>query len=156
MLLGYKKIVDYHKDIGINSLQYFCLDKEKRREKNLPYSFFEQVYQRMHLWLKLRPTITPPHHRDLLEPTNDNHMHKEPSLEVKTEDGSYEMDESKPQFVNHDWSNSTINLSNSQSKGLEWGQGPWNKDLHSGSSSLIHPQALMDLNVAPTQVSFLP
>ena len=41
----YKKIVDYHKGIGINFLQYFCLDRENKREKNLPCLFFEWVYQ---------------------------------------------------------------------------------------------------------------
>ena len=45
MLSKYKKIVDYHKGIGINSLQYFSLDREKRQEKNLLCSFFERVYQ---------------------------------------------------------------------------------------------------------------
>ena len=44
-ILEYKKIVDYNKGIGINYLHYFCLDREKKREKNLPCSFFERGYQ---------------------------------------------------------------------------------------------------------------
>jgi hypothetical protein len=34
----------------------------------LPKNFDQYVYQEMHEWLKYKPTMTPPHFRDLINP----------------------------------------------------------------------------------------
>jgi hypothetical protein len=72
LLPDYKRVADLHKGTGTNSLLYFELTSAERREKTLPKNFDSHVYAEMHDWLKHKPTMAPPHFRDLLNPSDGN------------------------------------------------------------------------------------
>jgi hypothetical protein len=73
LLPEYKRVADVHKDTGVNSTLYFEMSFRERKEKALPKNFDQYVYRDMHEWLKHKPTMTPPHFRDLLSPTDGNY-----------------------------------------------------------------------------------
>jgi hypothetical protein len=43
-----------------------------RRSRELPKNFDLHVYNEMHSWLRHKPTINPPHFRDLMKPADGN------------------------------------------------------------------------------------
>jgi hypothetical protein len=72
LLLEYKCIADLHKDTCMNSMVYFELSFAQRRERTLSKNFDMYVYRDMNEWLKHKPTMMPPHFRDLLNPNDHN------------------------------------------------------------------------------------
>ena len=73
LLPDYKHIADLHKDTRINSLLYFELYYSQRQERSLPIFFDLYVYINMHKWLRHKPTMHPPHFRDLMHPKDGNY-----------------------------------------------------------------------------------
>jgi hypothetical protein len=73
LLADYKKVADYHKGTGLVGTEYFDLRSKERKERRFPPQFFEEVYVKMHEWLQHKPTIQPPHSRDLLNPDDGNY-----------------------------------------------------------------------------------
>jgi hypothetical protein len=74
LLPDYKRVADVHKETGVNSMLYFEMTFGEKRTRTLPKNFDQHVYSEMHDWLKHKPTITPPHFRDLMSPTDGNYM----------------------------------------------------------------------------------
>jgi hypothetical protein len=72
LLPDYKKVADLHKGTGTNSMLYFDLSFAERRDRVLPKNFDAFVYREMHEWLRHKPTMNPPHFRDLLHPDDGN------------------------------------------------------------------------------------
>lgn len=61
----FKRIVDFHARSGNNELSYWTLTPQRRKSENLPRVFHEDIFIHLHTWVGKRPTITPPHTRDL-------------------------------------------------------------------------------------------
>ena len=72
LLPDYKRIGDVHKESGTNSEAYFMMTVAARRVRSLPTNFDLYLYHEMHEWLKHKPTMTPPHFRDLMNPDDHN------------------------------------------------------------------------------------
>jgi hypothetical protein len=72
LLPDYKKVVDLHKGTGTNSMLYFDLSFAQHREKVLPTNLDSYAYREMHEWLWHKPTMNPPHFRDLFHPDDGN------------------------------------------------------------------------------------
>ena len=83
LLSEYKKVADLHRETGTNSLLYFEMTFGQRRARELPKNLDLYVYEEMHSWLRHKPTIYPPHFRDLLSPQDGNF--KSPTLGVVEE-----------------------------------------------------------------------
>jgi hypothetical protein len=78
LLFDYKKVADYHKEMGMIGLDYFDLDPAMQtKNKNLPSNFIKAVYIEMHKWLKDCLSINPPHFRDTLNPEDANYVLEE-------------------------------------------------------------------------------
>jgi hypothetical protein len=92
LLPEYKRVVDVHKQTGVNSMLYFEMTFGERRNRTLPKKFDAHVYSEMHEWLKHKPTMTPPHFRDLLSPNDGNYMDPPATEEV----GNNNMDKHCP------------------------------------------------------------
>jgi hypothetical protein len=73
LLPKYKRVVDVHKDQGVNSILYFEMIFGERRNRTLPKKIDPYVYSEMHALLKHKPTMTPLHFWDLLSPINGNY-----------------------------------------------------------------------------------
>ena len=52
---------------------YFEMSFRERKDRTLPKNFDSFVYWDMHEWLKYKPTMNPPHLRDLMSPTDGNY-----------------------------------------------------------------------------------
>jgi hypothetical protein len=74
LLPEYKRVADVHKEIGVNSMLYFEMTFGERRTRTLPKNFDPHVYSEMHAWLKHKPTMIPPHFRDLFSPSDGNYI----------------------------------------------------------------------------------
>ena len=53
--------------------KYFVFSKQEHKELPLPPKFDEDIFDAMHKWLRYKPIINPPHHRDLLHPDDGNY-----------------------------------------------------------------------------------
>jgi hypothetical protein len=71
-LPDYKKVADLHRETGTNSMSYFEMSYGERRSKELPKKLDLYVYEDMHTWLRHKPSMNPPHFRDLLNPNDGN------------------------------------------------------------------------------------
>lgn len=73
MIPDYKKIADYLSRTGRNSADYWDLTSSECKAEGLPRLFGQDVYDAINEWYGNRPTIQPPHVRDLLA-TNDSNF----------------------------------------------------------------------------------
>jgi hypothetical protein len=163
LLSDYKKIADFHSGTGMNEEEYWGLTFADKKSVGLPRTFFEEVYGRMHSWLRHQATMNPPHVQDLLNVHDMNHVdpmsqHATDAAETNGDlGGDTDMQEkdlnssqgSEPAPENfYDVS--------SDSDGIRWGSGPWTHGgvvvpaLAVGSpTSPISRMEGMDLNFAP-------
>ena len=77
MISYYKKIVDFFVRMGANGIGYWDLTAVDRKAKGLPRLFSEEVYFDINEWFGWRPSITPPHIRNL-------QLNKDNNLQVPT------------------------------------------------------------------------
>jgi hypothetical protein len=84
----------------------------------LPPYFFEEVYVQMHEWLQYKPTIQPPHSRDLLHPLDGNYNVQEEVFET-----GFPNNEPTLRAYRQRGQDETENLSSNSE--LRWGHGPW-------------------------------
>jgi hypothetical protein len=90
LLPDYKRIGDLHKETGTNSEVYFSLTIPARRARNLPPNFDNQVFREMHKWLKLKPTMTPPHSRDLMNPDDSNFQSAPSTTSIEMDEHAFD------------------------------------------------------------------
>jgi hypothetical protein len=55
-------------------MAYFELTIGQQRDKNLPKHFDPYIFTDMHDWLHHKPTMNPPHFRDLMHPSNGHYV----------------------------------------------------------------------------------
>ena len=72
MISDYKKIADFFARTGTNGTGYWDLTAADRKAEGLPRSFSEEVYSDINEWFGQRPSITPPHTRDLQSNEDSN------------------------------------------------------------------------------------
>lgn len=94
LLPDYKRIADLHRETGTNSEIYFSMTGVERRAQNLPSNFDIFVYREMDEWMRQKPTMTPPHFRDLLHP--DDSILPPPSRNHLTNHEEMSGDETTP------------------------------------------------------------
>ena len=103
LLPNYKRVADLYKETRVNSMTYFEMSFGKRRQKELPKNFDPYVYDEMHTWLRHKPTMNPPHFRDLLHPSNGNFRPPSRNMEDFTSGG----EESQGEAVLHAYLSAT-------------------------------------------------
>jgi len=69
----FKRIANYFSRTGTNSVDYWSMSQDDRKKMGLPKLFSEEIYYGMNEWFQLRPTMQPPHTRDLLSSKDRNH-----------------------------------------------------------------------------------
>lgn len=72
MIAEYKRIVDFGSRSESPDMTYWTVDADERKAQGLPRSFMYEVFYYLNSWNKDRPTIQPPHTRDLLSPYDKN------------------------------------------------------------------------------------
>ena len=81
----YKRIADFFARSGINGADYWNLTVPERRKEGLPRSFPKDQFYSLHEWYGTRPSMQPPHTRDLLFHEDGNYSSFRPPAAV-TED----------------------------------------------------------------------
>lgn len=138
LLADYKKIADFHRGTGLVGNEYFELKSKERKERRLPAQFYEDVFAQMHDWLQHKPTMQPPHSRDLLSPGDGNYNLQEEVFENVME----EEEPTLQAYRNHRHDDPTLNMSSDS--GIGWGNGAW-----TGRGNL--PRAPPSSPIAPRQ-----
>ena len=62
----YKRIADFFARTGRNGADYWDLTSTERKSEGLPCSFPQELFHNIHEWFGSRPSMQPPHTRDLL------------------------------------------------------------------------------------------
>ena len=81
IVLDYKRIADFFARTGRNGADYWDLTTSERKTKGLPRSF-SQLFHGIHEWFWSRPSMHPPHTRDLLSPDDGNYQNQRSSVAV--------------------------------------------------------------------------
>ena len=77
----YKRIADFFARIGRNGADYWDLSVSERKIEGLPHSFPQDVFNNIHKWYGTRPSMQPPHTRDLLSHDDGNQdIRRPPSM----------------------------------------------------------------------------
>lgn len=153
LLADYKKVADFQRGTGLVGTEYFELKSKERKEKRLLVQFFEEVYVQMHDWLQHKPTMQPPHSRDLLSPGDGNYNFQEEVFES----GMAEEEHGGHAYRSPGQEDPTLNMSSDS--GMGWGTGPWtargNGDRPAPQPPVAHAQERqhMDLNVEAPRYS---
>jgi hypothetical protein len=74
IISDYKKIADYFARSGTNGAGYWELTAADRKGEGLPRVFSEEVYFGINEWYGTRPSMNPPHTRDLLSTEDSNYQ----------------------------------------------------------------------------------
>ena len=69
----YKRIADFFVRTGRNGADYWDLTTSERKSEGLPQSFSQQLFHGIHEWFESKPSMHPPHTRDLLSPDDGNY-----------------------------------------------------------------------------------
>lgn len=80
----YKKVVDVYRENGTNNMAYSNMSFGQQKNKELPKNFDIYIYEEMNNWLRYKPTMAPPHFRDLLHPNECNYKPMNVSIEDLT------------------------------------------------------------------------
>lgn len=75
----YKRIADYFSRTGTNGADYWDMSASDRKNEGLPRSFPQDIFFNLQGWFGTRPSIQPPHTRDLLSPDDRNYTPQAPS-----------------------------------------------------------------------------
>jgi hypothetical protein len=153
LLADYKKVADFHRCTGLVGNEYFEFKSKERKERRLPAQFYEDVYAQMHDWLQHKPTMHPPHSRDLLSPGDGNYNLQEEVFE----NGMEEEEPVLHAYRDHRHDDPTLNMSSNS--GIGWDNGAWTGrgNLRRVPPSLPivprHQRQDMDLNAEATDLS---
>lgn len=74
LIPDYKRIVDHFSPTGTNNITYWTMGKDEKKAEGLPRSYPEDVFNCIHEWFSSRPSIRPPHTRDLLAADDGNYV----------------------------------------------------------------------------------
>ena len=72
LLAEYKRIVDFASRLHSTDVTYWNIDADERKSQGLPRSFSYDVFKQINAWNGNRPSIQPPHTRDLMSPHDKN------------------------------------------------------------------------------------
>ena len=84
----YKKIADFFARTGRNGADYWDMTASERKNEGLPHCFAKDLFYSIHEWFGSRPSMQPPHTRDLLshEDGNFNIHRQQPASEQDVQD----------------------------------------------------------------------
>jgi hypothetical protein len=126
LMADYKKVADFHKGTGLVGNEYFELRSKERKDRRLQGQFYEEVYIQMHDWLQYKPSMQPPHSRDLLNPGDGNYSFQEDIFE-----NGMDSEEAVPHtYETQGRHERTSNMS--EASNIGWGDGAWTapQNLH--------------------------
>ena len=72
IILDYKRIADFFARTGRNGADFWDMTADDRKSKGLPRSFAKDLFYSIHEWFGSRPSMQPPHTRDLLSHEDGN------------------------------------------------------------------------------------
>ena len=88
----YKRIADFFARTGRNGKDYWNMTTANRKTKGLPRSFPRNIFDNIHDWFGKRPTMQPPHTRDLLSEDDNNYMPTRLGSTQNGEEGDNELE----------------------------------------------------------------
>lgn len=98
----YKKIADFFARTGRNGAEYWDLTSAEKKREGLPKSFPQDLFFSIHEWFGKRPTMLPPHTRDLLSQDDGNYRSQplpkdaDDEVQVSEQEGEDPMDIATP------------------------------------------------------------